>query len=193
MSDQISHPEMVRKLFKDPHTIKLAPEQINLLHAAIGVVGEVGEVLELLTFSTDDQMTDPARQNKLLGELGDVSFYVEAFDQGFGCQEEAAPLEDHRMHCGQDQAWRRARATAMSIASTTFMDLVKKMLFNNREGLRPFILGALADIRITHRDLCSSIGCSVDDAKQANIAKLGARYQGFNYSDDAAAARRDEE
>jgi NTP pyrophosphatase (non-canonical NTP hydrolase) len=117
MSDQISHPELVRKLFKDPRTIHLSPEQVNLLHAAVGLAGEAGEVLDRvkkLAFNGNDAYF----RQQMINELGDLEFYAEALRQ--------------------------------------------------------------------------SLGVTRQQTLDANTAKLSTRYQGLEYSDEAAAARADE-
>lgn len=181
MSDQISHPELVRKLFKDPTTINLTPDQVNLLHAAVGLAGEAGEVLDLVL------KYDDSRRDDLLNELGDVEFYLEAVRQALGITfpclgtpsgSQATPVED---------------AAFMSVCACSLLDAAKKLVFNSRDDkfealhTEVFKMACFLDLVRSH------FGITRQQTLDANIAKLSARYQGLEYSDEAAAARRDEQ
>ena len=73
--------KMVHALFKDPHDIMrtLTPEQLNLLHAVMGLAGEAAEAMDLVKKHV---MTGiPLDMNKFYKELGDTEFYMEATRQ----------------------------------------------------------------------------------------------------------------
>ena len=178
---KISHPDMVRRLFKDPTTIHLTPDQINLLHAAVGLAGEAGEVLDLVL------KDEASRRDELVNELGDVEFYLESVRQALGItfpclgmdtQSQATPLED---------------AAGMSVCACSLLDAAKKSAFNGRDDqlealhTEVFKMACFLDLVRSHFNITRQ------ETLDANIAKLGARYDGFEYSDEAAAARRDEE
>jgi len=88
MSEQkISHQDLVRRLFKDPRTINLSPEQVNLLHAAVGLAGEAGEVLDRVKKCVFNGNADYFR-HQMINELGDLEFYLEALRQSLGVTRE---------------------------------------------------------------------------------------------------------
>ena len=78
---QMIHEEMVRRLVKpgDEILATLTPEMVNLWHLATGVAGEAGELI--------DAIKKPAIYNKpidlanVLGEMGDLEFYLEGMRQ----------------------------------------------------------------------------------------------------------------
>ncbi len=71
--------QMVHSLFRDPETIHLSVHQKQLLHAACGVAGEGGEVLdEVKKHCFTGKVLD---RDKLIKEMGDVEFYLEALRQ----------------------------------------------------------------------------------------------------------------
>lgn len=115
----IDHPDMVRKLFKDPNQIgEIPPGKLSILHASVGAAGEAGEVLDRVKkYVFNNNATD--FQQQMISEMGDLEFYMEALRQ--------------------------------------------------------------------------SLGITRKQTLEANITKLGKRYEGFEYSDDAAQRRRDVE
>lgn len=74
--------ELVKSLFKKAREILLSEQDVNMLHAAVGICGEAGEVLDLIkktAFNNRDM-----DYKKLMEELGDVEFYLEALRQTLG-------------------------------------------------------------------------------------------------------------
>lgn len=182
---KISHPDMVRKLFKDSRTINLSPEQTNLLHAAVGLAGEAGEAVGVVISDPKGLLEDTRTQ--LVGELGDLEFYLEAFRQGAGLTRE--PTADG---LPSNLIGSTHLAAELACYATALLDLVKKQVFNNREGLRPKIVQTLEMLEYVAESIRRRYDITRQETLDANIAKLGARYDGFEYSDEAAAARRDE-
>lgn len=80
--------KMVHCLFKDANDIMrtLTPEQLNLLHCTMGLAGEAAEVMDLIKKSV---MTGiPLDFNKVIKEMGDTEFYMEATRQALGVSRE---------------------------------------------------------------------------------------------------------
>ena len=74
--------DLVKSLFKKARDIILSEQDVDMLHAAVGICGEAGEVLDLIkktAFNNRD-----LNYQKLLEELGDVEFYLEALRQSLG-------------------------------------------------------------------------------------------------------------
>lgn len=78
MTQEESHEAMVAELFKDPAAIlaTLTPEKVDLLHAAVGLVGEAAELLELVKKHVFNNQ--PLDTGKVVLEGGDVEFYIAA-------------------------------------------------------------------------------------------------------------------
>ena len=92
MEKYMTFEELVSKLFKQAREITLSEQDINLLHAATGICGEAGEVLDLVkktAFNNRD-----LNYKKLIEELGDVEFYLEALRQTLGISREDILLQN---------------------------------------------------------------------------------------------------
>jgi hypothetical protein len=190
MSEKITHPELVRRLFKDPTTIEWTPFKTNLIHAAVGLAGEAGEVLDLLVDANVVTLSQPDYHRRILRELGDCLFYMEALDQTLGVTTVPSNLQVS-VPVG-DTEFLKLRTQHFAVAATQVLDLVKKQVFNNREGLAGPTISALELCAQVHDEICTALGYMRHSAAQDNIEKLSARYEGLSYSDEAAAARKDE-
>lgn len=78
--------QIVKTLFKKGDQIHLSSHDVDLLHAATGICGEAGEVLDLIKKTTFNNRDLDYR--KLLEELGDVEFYLEALRQALDISRE---------------------------------------------------------------------------------------------------------
>jgi len=80
--DTISHGQMVTKLAKSGADIlaEMTPEQMHLIHMAIGISGEAGELLDAVKKASVYQK-EIDREN-MIEELGDIEFYMEGLRQG---------------------------------------------------------------------------------------------------------------
>lgn len=80
--------KMVFRLFKDPVQIlaELTPDKVNLNHAACGLAGEAAEVLDLIKKHVNTGA--PLNREKVLKEMGDTEFYMEAMRQALGVSRE---------------------------------------------------------------------------------------------------------
>lgn len=76
--------KMVHALFRDPETIHLSVHQKRLLHAACGIAGEGGEVLDEV--KKHCFTGKGLNRDKLIKEMGDVEFYLEAMRQALGVE-----------------------------------------------------------------------------------------------------------
>lgn len=79
--DTRDYGKMVHALFKNPDDIlnEITADQMNLLHAVMGLAGEAAEVMDLVKKHV---MTGiPLDMPKLIKELGDTEFYMEATRQ----------------------------------------------------------------------------------------------------------------
>lgn len=175
--------ELVSALVKDGGEIlaTLDPAKVHLLHMAVGISGESAELLAA---------TDP---ENLLEELGDILFYVEGLCQGLGLSKGdllggvAAPI------CASSTGVTPSLRYKIQIVifAGDVLDQVKKHVVYNRELKLVDLLLALGWLHHATTNLAAIEGLSDDDIHEHNLRKLGDRYEGLKYSDEAAEARAD--
>lgn len=83
-----SYTEMVRALAKPGENIleEMTPEQVHLLHMAIGIAGEAGELLDAIKKHAIYQK--PIDIVHVVEELGDIEFYMEGLRDGLSLSRE---------------------------------------------------------------------------------------------------------
>ncbi len=92
--------QMVEALFRKPETVRLTNFQKNVLHAACGIAGEGGEVLdEVKKFCFTGKML---HRGKLIKEMGDVEFYLEAMRQAINVERSEVLLACEKKLTGKD-------------------------------------------------------------------------------------------
>jgi len=183
----LSHPEMVKRLAKN--ATQIAEEIIDrenrdqlfdLLHASIGFAGEVCELQEgavTLSTSADDNLVE---------ELGDIEFYLELLRQCLNIKVEA--VTEERV-CNYMSF--RSLLDELSELSGDMLDATKKCFIYNQEiDMTRFV------IALTKTNLCLSLiyknkNITREDVLEANLKKLDKRYPGFNFTNEAAKARKD--
>lgn len=84
----LSYPAFVANILKSPQQImeELTLERVNLVHTAIGVAGEAGELLDLVKKTVINN--HPLDRAKVVKELGDIEYYLEALRQTVGVTRE---------------------------------------------------------------------------------------------------------
>ena len=80
--------DMVSILHKRAEIIlgELIPEQVDLIHAVMGISGEAGELLDQIKKHTIYQK--PLDMKNVIEELGDIEFYLEQLRQALGITRE---------------------------------------------------------------------------------------------------------
>lgn len=78
----MTHEELVAALAKPGQDIlaEMTPEQMHLLHMAIGIAGEAGELLDAVKKCVVYQRE--LDLENVIEELGDMEFYMEGLRQG---------------------------------------------------------------------------------------------------------------
>jgi NTP pyrophosphatase (non-canonical NTP hydrolase) len=71
------------------------------------------------------------------------------------------------------------------------IDAIKKSIFYRKPLDRANAVEELGDIEFYLEGLRQGLGITREETIEGNISKLGTRYSGFNYSDDAATLRAD--
>lgn len=175
----ITHPQLVAALAKSGEAIinDLTPLNMHLLHMAVGVSGEVGELIG-------------ARElPNIVEEHGDVEFYME----GLCASLNIAGDRDFASAPGETLAlWAIERQLA--IAAADLLDKIKKvaiyakLLDPMQRSVISFAVARLDMWLCAHR---IRTGVDREEALQANIDKLRVRYDGLQYSNDAAQRRVD--
>ncbi len=196
----ITHPDLVRALVKPPMDIiaTLAPETVDLWHAATGIAGETGELLEALV--GDPKTMDILGQapcesgivdlDNIVEELGDIEFYMEQLRQRVG-MDRNPDVDSDAMLIPLSIGRLLFNAAHIAAAGTAVLDAVKKAAVYNKA----LDLEALADAMVRLDLFMGSIrfqfALSREQVLTANIAKLSKRYAALTYSDAAAHERAD--
>lgn len=113
---------MVFSLFKDPHDIMrtITPEQLNLLHAVMGLAGEAAEAMDMVKKHV---MTGtPLDMDKLVKELGDTEFYAEATRQALGVSRETVLLANMQKLSGKGGRYENGYSDAACAARVDKVD-----------------------------------------------------------------------
>ena len=188
---QIEHSDMVRVLAKSGSAIADEMTQTNahLLHMAIGISGEAAELLSAYVTSTELRI-DPDHEN-VVEELGDLEFYIEGFRQGLS----VTRVDAHKLYATPfDSQYTKQRewlSVKLSVASGDLLDMVKKFTIYQKplpvnDTIKQIVL--IDNILECIRE-CE--GLTYQQVLDANITKLGKRYEGFKYTDQAAQTRAD--
>lgn len=172
----INHKDMVSKLAKPGVEIvkSMTSDEAHIIHMAIGVAGEAFELLEAAM--NDDR--DNVRE-----ELGDIEFYFEGLCQGtkaiitcqvFGIQDvKEDPLP------------------GVLVMAGNVLDTAKKIVIYKDASKYEKLIQYMQSFRNKLDEFYALAEFTHAEAIEANINKLGKRYEGFNYSNEAAQARAD--
>lgn len=191
----VTHPELVKTLVKNPIDIMstLSITGIDLWHGATGVAGECGELLEGILrtsmFPNSDEL-EAGRVN-LLEESGDIYFYTEQLVQREKLELDWDSVMAYagRQHLGPDRMLYHAMHVA--IFGSQVLDTVKKTAIYNKPLDTTMLRSQLTEMLKHVATLGLMFGISREQALEANIEKLGKRYEGLKYTDKAAQQRLD--
>lgn len=172
---------MVAALAKPGSAIlaSLTPEKCELMHAAIGVGGEYIELG--IAYQNKDE-------ENFIEEAGDILFYLQA-----ACMVtrlEAIPDRIVRV----DELENPYAENSLEHWMEAFVDTIKRHIFYEKPLDKAKLNSAVNGI-VYHIDMEMEMmaGLRANDAVNANIEKLGKRYEAFQYSDEAATNRKDKE
>jgi len=182
----LSHPEMVNKLAKNAAQIadevnnrENRDQLFDLLHASIGFAGEVCELQEgsvtLLT-KVDDNLVE---------ELGDIEFYLELLRQCLHIKELSASQQV------SSYLSFNGLLEELSEISGDMLDATKKCFVYNQEIDTIRFVKALTKAHLCLNRIYTNEGLTREDVLEANLKKLDKRYPGFNFTNEAAKARKD--
>ena len=170
----IKHDEMVRGLKKTGADIlaTLTPEKVDAWHMASCIPGEAAELF--------DAVRKNDREN-VVEELGDNQFYIEGLRQTFEITREET-LTSEIIETSTDDIPGRAGDV---------FDSVKKFIIYNKDFDRAELVKALAYYELALAAAAIKFDITLEESLAGNIAKLGKRYEGLKYSDQAAQNRAD--
>ncbi len=100
---------------------------------------------------------------------------------GAEIKQEISPLQAHLLHM----------AVGVSGESGELLDAVKKHVVYQKPLDRANVLEELGDLEFYMEGLRSAVGITRQETLDANMKKLGKRYEGFKYSNEAAQTRAD--
>ena len=180
---KIIHSEMVRALAKDGWLIKneMSGGDCHLLHMALGFIGEVAELQEPFEEDCDQK---PLDVENVVEELGDMEFYLEGLRQGLGLDRSSSDSTYTAYSVEKD-------LKKLVILAGKLLDAVKRTVIYRKPIDLPLIGTLLMDIENHMSIIRSYSNVTRQDTLDANIAKLGKRYEGMQYSNQAAVDRAD--
>lgn len=169
---QINFVDMVRTLAKPGEAIisTLTPLKAHLWHMASCQLGEVGELIDALI--NDDRVN-------VVEEFGDIEFYMEGIRGALGIP--------HAMHNFSDSE----ADPSIIVESGNVFDVIKGHVIYNKKLDFDAVVNALARFEGAMHKMRQSQNITREETINGNIAKLGKRYAGMKYSDQAAAMRAD--
>ncbi len=83
--------------------------------------------------------------------------------------------------------------TGVSGEAGELLDAIKKVVAYNKPVDRENVVEELGDLEFYMQGVRKNLGITREETLIANMTKLGQRYQGFNYTDEQAALRRDKQ
>lgn len=194
---------MVRGLVKPGAVIiaEMTAEDAHLLHMVVGVVGEIGEMMECVLARTHDP-------ENFLEEGGDMEFYIEGVRQAVGLDLGKSPadavlwvtaftaihsvcLNDLHWAVPGSPLWISLVLNHMHIDGGKLLDAVKKRVIYRKELSMDAVKQSLMRVHVWLEILYKRFNTDSAAAKAHNIGKLGKRYEGLRYSNQAAQDRAD--
>lgn len=173
---EINHSDMVRTLAKDGQKLidQLTPNTAHALHMAVGISGEVAELLNAIV--NDDR-------DNCLEELGDIEFYFEGLSQVTCALIAHEPVDMFSIKTDP--------MPDVLIMAGEILDLCKKIAVYNDHTKWDKLEIEMQRFRTALDKFYAAAEFTHEQALTANINKLGKRYEGFVYSDEAAQKRAD--
>lgn len=179
---------MVAKLYKKGDILiqEITPLDIELCHAAFGVVGELGELFGGVEYAYANRVQiDMAN---VLEELGDLEFFMENLRTLLGfTRDDVLTCEDVCLV----PAGPVRMAGHMLVYATDAMDQIKKAVIYRKEINKKAILTCLSKIEFILEPFRLHFNYSYEQVLEGNMDKLAKRYDGFEYTDQRAQERAD--
>lgn len=194
------HYDMVVNLKKSGSDIlfNTTGKTADMLHMVLGINGEAIETLNLLKDSSTTELDDDQFNDELELELGDILFYLHGFLVIHG---KSFRVETIKSLCHEfeykyiesvDFEAVKEEELAYNIVRNAgiLLETIKKYWVYGKpfDKLETEISRILVFVKL----LANKREWSINRVLESNISKLGARYKNFEYSDEQAIARSDE-
>lgn len=180
---QTTYPPFVAALAKPGDAIlaTLTPDKADAWHMASCIPGEAGELFTPLR--DHDIGGRKLDRDNLIEELGDIEFYMEGLRRVTDIlYEETVPY--HLPVIASDY-------TYLPQAAADVFDVVKGWAIYNKPLDRQSLVDRLRMLETVLAHIRMTYAISRDVILQANVTKLGKRYNDLSYSDAAAQQRAD--
>jgi hypothetical protein len=184
--DTIDYGDMVKTLAKSGDTIaaEMTGPEAHRLHMAIGICGEVGELIKAICLQDE---------KNILEELGDLEFYPEGLRQSLGVTVEECVSAALNSVTGtlETPSGMNDAMLSLSVIAGEIVDVVKREAIYRKPLNLIAAMTFLGHLEISLEFVQKEIGFTREQCCEANIAKLGKRYEGLKYSDASAQQRAD--
>lgn len=192
---EIVHSEMVSALVKDGEAIRssLSAEDCHILHMAVGISGEVAELQEAVVKAKSDSSLSYIKFDRvnLVEELGDIEFYIEGLCQGLGIENPSSDTVTAEDAATAPPFVTLIYSLKVGADAGAILDYVKKAVVYRKQLELDELTKSIADLCNSLDIFRAIVNVSRDEALADNIEKLGKRYEGFKYSNQAAIDRAD--
>lgn len=189
---EITHPEMVKGLAKDGQAVidELTPVSAHLLHMAVGIAGEAGELCQAIYGHANINSID---KENIIEEFGDLEFYIEGLRQGLQlARNQTVPLDINFPNtAASDITVVSDNAINLNIEASILLDFIKKSAFYVKPVKIEKVIESLTTINLLMLIMRDRFELTYEQTIEHNIAKLGERYAGHNYSNEQAIDRAD--
>lgn len=174
------HEEMVRRLVKPGQVIlsQLTPDDCHLWHMVTGLMGEAVE------FALGIKERD---NDNIIEEGGDSCFYQTALFQIYNLE---FNHPNNKIPCVPDAVGDIGTFEYIQTCGS-ILDLVKKKVIYRKNVYDEQIRDLLVDAKNQLQYILALNGLSIGTCLDHNYKKLGKRYEGHQYTDEAAQARKD--
>lgn len=183
---EIDFSEMVQGLFKSGEKMKaeLSARDLEAMHVIIGLSGEAAELL----IPHIGDIFAKEREN-ILEELGDIEFYLEKLRSLYNLNkdQDGFSIPVSYKHGAKDACDR------IIVIVGNITDIVKKEVIYRKKINTQNLIEQLISLEMLLNVVRLTHSFTKEEVIQGNIDKLGKRYKGLKYSDQAAQDRADKE
>lgn len=154
---------------------------VDFLHGTMGIASEIGELMD--AYRKLDQCLSKVPDDvrlELLGEFGDIMFFVGLASRALGASVEVGQGVDTG-----SRAWSEAEVDTV-VCAGELLSIAKARIFYDREISKEKAVVMLGHIVDGVRAMASEQGWTLHDVMGANVAKLSKRYPNFEFSDSRA-------
>jgi len=185
---EINFSDMVEALFKSGEEMKseLTVTDLEAIHAVIGLSGESAELL-LPNLKRDKEFDI----ENILEELGDLEFYLEKLRTLYGLRQ--VKFSEFVPYGASQEQIAREVAQNIVMYCGLILDIVKKHVIYRKPLKEDSLQEAVTSLEFELNMMRKFHNLTKEEVIETNIKKLGKRYEGFKYSNQAAQDRADKQ